>query len=439
MHVLLRKLIDVREEETGALWWAAAFFFLVLMSYYILRPVRDTMGAAHGTGNLSWMFTATVLAMLALNPAFSALVVRFGRSRFIPISYRFFASNLVVFYFLLRGYGGDVPFWLSVVFYVWTAVFNLFVVSIFWAFLSDIFSSPQAKRLYGFIGVGGTLGAISGSSVTAIFVGLIGIPNLMLLSAVLLEAALFAVRRLPDLAKRFPEADRKTSEEAERPIGGKVIAGISHAFRNPYLLAISAYILIYAITNTVLYFAKIDIVARTFADDVSRTSFFAKVDLAVNVATVLTQMFLTGRIIRALGVGLTLGILPVVSILGFGALGMVPTLAVVVVFESIRRAGNYALTRPARETLFTVVTREDRYKAKALIDTFVYRSGDLVGAWYSSGLLEGLALSLGTTSLITAPLAGLWLALAIWLGRQQEQRAEEMGVAPGVPRAVERE
>jgi len=431
VHVLLRRLIDVREGETGALGWAAAYFFLVLMAYYILRPVRDTMGVAGGVENLPWLFTATVLVMLAVNPAFSALVARFGRSRFIPISYRFFAANLLVFYLLLNTSGDPAPVWLGRVFYVWTAVFSLFVVSIFWAFLSDVFSTPQSKRLYGFIGVGGTLGAITGAGVTAFFVGLVGTPNLMLLSAVLLEGSLFAVRRIPLHARRFPDVEVDSAEGKEQPIGGDIMAGISHTFRSPYLLGIAAYILIYTITSTVLYYAKIDIVARTFSEPAAQTAFFAKIDVAVNVATVLTQMFLTGRIIRALGVGLTLGILPAISVVGFAGLGLLPTLGILVAFESLRRAGNYALARPARETLFTVVTREDRYKAKTLIDTFVYRGGDVVGIWYAGGLSAGLGLGLGTMSLVTAPLAGIWLLLGWWLGRKQRERAEERAARTG--------
>lgn len=437
MYPLLEKLINVEREEVAALLASAAYFFFVLAAYYVIRPVRDNMGAAGGVNNLSWLYTATIIAMFIVNPLFSLLVAQLGRYRFVSISYRFFALNLLIFYVLMKVLPAADFVWIGRIFYVWTAVFNLFVVSIFWQFMSDLWHTSQSKRLFGFIGVGGTFGGILGSSLTALLATVLGVANLLLLSALLLETALFLVRRLPDpsgdmrVDMELPTGQKAevhaASIEAERPIGGSPLAGIAHALRSPYMLGIAAYILLYTITTTVIYFQKIDIVARAFTDQNVRTAFFAKVDLAVNVVTVLTQMFLTGRIIKALGVGLTLALLPILSVFGFTGLGFVPTLAVLVVFESLRRAGNYAIARPTRETLYTVLEREDKFKAKAFIDTFIYRLGDALAAWFYPVFgLFGLALS--GIAFATVPLAGIWLVIGLWLGGRQKQIAQEKGI-----------
>ncbi len=427
----LQRMVQIRPGEVGATLWSCAYFFFVLCGYYILRPIRDDMGIAGGVRNLPWLFTGTLLAMLLLNPAFSALVARLTRRRFIAISYRFFMVCLGLFFLLFRYLPESSQVATGRAFYIWTAVFNLFVVSVFWGFAADTFRPEQGRRLFGFLGVGGTLGAICGSGIVAGVAERLEPAWLMLVSIVLLELAVRCSRRAGAAAHLTNDAGTAspglTSPAAPNaPIGGGVLAGISHVLRSPYLLGICAYMLLYTILATFLYFQQASIVEAAFADRGARTALFAKIDLAVNILTVLTQLFLTGRVIRLLGVGLTLALLPVICALGFTGLGIVPGLAAIVLFQVLRRSSNYALARPAREVLYTVMPREDKFKAKNFIDTFVYRGGDQIGAW-SWAFLSWAGVGVAGISFVAVPLALLWAAVAIWLGRKQQ----EMETAPG--------
>jgi len=421
---LLRKAVDVKAAEIRALGLGFTYYFLILSAYYVIRPIRDDFGAAGGIENLPWMFTGTLVTMLIANALFAALVARFSRRRFIPIAYRFFIANLLIFLVLLMTISRGNQVWVGRAFFVWTSVFNLFVVSVFWAFMVDVFSTEQGKRLFGFISIGGTLGAIVGAAITASLVRKLGTLNLLLISAALLELSAQCVRFFPNtFAGPGPSITKKAAEES--PVGGRIWAGIVHNARSPYLLGICAYMLLYAITSTLLYFQQVGIAASAFTDRSARTAFFAQIDLLVNVLTVLVQAFLTGRLLKWFGVGVTLAILPALSVVGFTTMGVVPTLALLVVFLTLRRAGNFAIARPARETLFTVVSREDKYKAKNFIDTVIYRAGDQIGAW-SSPALAWLGLGLTGVSFVAAPIAAIWLFVSLWLGRRQSAMASEI-------------
>jgi AAA family ATP:ADP antiporter len=416
---LRERAVDVKPDELGALGLAFIFHFIVLGSYYVLRPIRDEIGAAGGLENLPWMFTATLLAMLLANALFAAIVARLSRRRFIPIAYRFFILNLALFYVLMRALPAGQQVWVGRAFYVWVSVFNLFVVTVFWAFMTDIFNTEQAKRLFGFIAVGGTLGAIVGGSLTASLVHRLGAANLLVISAVLLECGAWCVRFFPTEFKgEHASAFADETASAERPIGGTLWSGITHAMRSPYLLGICAFMLLHAVTATLVYFQQADITAREFTDRAARTAFFAHLDIWVNAITIVVQIFLAGRLLKWLGVGLTLAMLPALSLVGFLAIGIMPGLGLLAFFQVLRRAMNYALSRPAREVLFTVLRREDKYKAKSFIDTFVYRAGDQIGAW-SYPLLTWLGLGLTGISFVAAPLAAGWCALSLWLGGRQ--------------------
>lgn len=443
----------MRPEEIRALLWSCAYFFCILSAYYILRPLREEMGIAGGVRNLPWLFTGTLVAMLLLHPPFAALVSRLPRLRFVSITYRFFMLNLLIFFVLLKFSTEAQNIWVGRAFFVWISVFNLFIVSVFWAFMADTYNIRQGKRLFGFIGVGGSLGGILGSAITATLAGPVGPVNLLLISVVLLELGVLAVRRLarisdawgapPALAAAVGSAgangDAGDSAAAaggdrEEPIGGSFLAGITHVMRSPYLLGIVAYMLLYTITATFLYFQQAEIVAATFDDRAVRTSFFARLDLLVNILTVGTQLFLTGRIIKLLGVAVTLAILPIMVMIGFTGLGLMPTLAVLATIQVLRRSTNFAVARPTRETLYTVLPREDKYKAKNFIDTFVYRSGDQIGAW-SYALMGWLGLTMVGIAFATVPLAGVWLLVAFWLGRRQTELASEASSAEELPAA----
>ena len=428
VYRLLSRFLDVRVAELRVLGWSWLYIFAVLSAYYILRPIRDEMGVAGGVENLQWLFTGTLVGMLLVNPPFAALVARLPRARFIAIAYRFFIANLLVFVFLMAMASAEQNIWIGRVFFIWTSVFNLFVVSVFWALMVDVFDSEQSKRLFGFIAAGATLGGIVGSSITASLAQHISAPYLLLGSATLLEAAVFSVRRLSrwsDALQRRPAA-----RNGEPAIGGSVLSGLTHAFKSPYLVNVSVYILLYAITSTFLYFEQADIARHSFAERGARTAFFARVDLWVNILTFGAQLFLTGRVLRALGVGLTLATLPALSVLGFGALALRPTLAVLVIYQVLRRAGNFAFARPSREVLFTVVPREDKYKAKSFIDTVIYRAGDQAGAWSYAGL-GFVGLGMTAIAIVAVPLSAAWLLNALWLGRKQEALANaECPTAP---------
>lgn len=429
---ILQRIVDIKEEEVRVLMWSCAYFFCILSAYYIIRPLREEMGVAGGVWNIPWLMTGTLIAMLVVHPPFAWLVSKLPRRQFVTITYRFFMANLLIFFALLKVSTEAQNIWIGRIFYIWTAVFSLFIVSIFWGFMADIFRIGQGKRLFGFIGVGGTLGGIVGSGITAAFAVKLGPVHLLLISVVLLEAGVQSVHRLSKITRdlkggtgdttqtlRLEEVGQEPEPAAEVPIGGGVLDGIRHLVRSPYLLGIAVYMLLYTILSTVLYMQQAGIVERTFVDSAVRTTVFAEIDLAVNVLTLLTQFYLTGRIIKALGIGLTLALVPIVSIIGFTGLGLWPTFAVFVVFQVMRRAGNYAVSRPARETLYTVVSRQDKYKAKNFIDTFVYRSGDLISA-QSQLVLHWLGLSMVAIAFTAVPIAGLWLVVGLWLGRKQK-------------------
>ena len=418
---LLQRACDVREDEVSALLLACGYFFCLLSAWFIMRPIREQMGVAGGSRNLPWLYTGTLIATLVLHPPFAALVARLPRRTFIAISNRFFVANILIFVALFETQSGTNLIWVGRMFFVWTSVFNLFVVSVFWAFMLDVFRTEQAKRLFGLIGVGGTLGAIAGAAATAVLAERIGPMRVLLISAVLLELAVQCVKRLgANRAAAGRAAGPTLPNDGDQVIGGRTLAGITHVFKSPYLLAICAYMLLFTIGSTVLYFQQNQIVGRSFADPATQTAFFAQLDLAVNLLTLVTQLFLTGRLIKAVGVGATLALLPALSVVGFVILGTAPVLAVFVVFQVLRRAGEYAVARPSREVLYTVLSREDKYKAKHFIDTFIYRGGDQVGAWSMAGM-AALGLGLAGTAYVAAPLAALWLLISWYLGRRHAQ------------------
>jgi ATP:ADP antiporter, AAA family len=432
---LLGRVVDVKREELPALAWTWLYFYAVLASYYVIRPISDEAGVAAGVDNLPWLWTGTLIAVSASNPAFGALVARLPRVRFVSLSSRFFALNLIAFFFVLRWATGEENIWLGRVFYVWTAVFNLFVPSVFWAFMTDIFTRDQAKRLFGIISAAGTLGAMTGSMLTATLAQLIPPIFLLFVSAALIELSVLAVRRLARISERLREVGGVSSNE--QIIGGSVVAGIRNAVQSPYMLAISAHMLLFTILSTVLYFQQAEIVDRTFADRAARTVFFARVDLLTNALAFVLQLFAFGQLVKIIGVTLTLAVVPVLSAGGFALLGVYPTVAVVVVFQAVRRATNFALARPTREVLFIVLPREDRYKTKNFIDTFVYRLGDQIGAW-SLAALGAAGFGLIGMAWLSVPISIVWLVNGLWLGHRQEKLAAALpSVATRAPDTVD--
>ena len=423
LHRLLRRVIEVRPAEVSALGWSWLYIFAVLSSYYIMRPIRDQMGVAGGVDNLQWLFLGTLTAMLLLNVPFWYLVKTLPRAQFIAITYRFFAANILLFAVALYWADAQQIVWVGRAFFVWISVFNLFIVSVFWQLMVDIFSSEDGKRLFGFIAAGATIGAIVGSGVTASLARHVPVAVLLIGAALLLEIAVFGVRRLSRQSAKLHT--RPAEQAAETPIGGNVLAGITHPFKSSYLMNVSAFLLLFAITSTFLYFQQAGIVSRSFHDRGAQTAFFASIDLAVNVLTLLVQLFLTGRIVRSFGVGPTLAFLPALTIVGFGVLALLPGIASLMTFQVLRRSSDYAIARPTREVLYTVVPREDRYKAKSFIDTVVYRAGDQVGAWSFTLLSSRLGMGTKEIGFAAVILSAIWLANGLWLGRKQDAMAAE--------------
>ena len=413
-----QRVVEVRPNELRALWLGFAFHFLILTGYYILRPIRDSIAASNRIETLPWMFTATLLAMVLANVLFAAIVARMSRRKFIPLAYGFFIFNLALFFFLMRTSSAAEQIWIGRALYVWVSVFNLFNTAIFWAFMTDLFTVEQGKRLYGMIAVGGSLGAIVGAFITRNYVRDIGPANLLAIAAVMFAIAGTLVRFFPS---GFTERD-KPEEPREEPIGGSVWSGITHIAHSPYLLGLAGTMLFYTLTSTWAYFQQSDLARETLKSGAERTEFLASLEIWVNSITVTIQIFLTGRLLKWFGVGLTLVAMPFVSMVGFVAMGIAPSLGLLAIFQVTRRATAYALLRPSREILFTVLRREDKYKVKSVTDTLIYRVGDQVGAW-SYGGLNALGLGLSSISFIAVPMVVGWCALSIWLGKKQAQLA----------------
>jgi AAA family ATP:ADP antiporter len=407
------KWLRLEPGEGVAVGWAFAYFFLLLASYYILRPLRDEMGIAGGIDKLPWVFTGTFIAMLAAVPLFGLITARLPRRRFLPLVYGFFIVNLLLFH-------GAFQFeaWREVTartFFIWVSVFNLFVVSVFWSFMVDLFTSPQGKRLFGLIAAGGTAGAITGPSLTALLVVPFGPVNLLLLSALLLSGALLCIGQLGRWSAQRSSVPMPAAQE---PLGGSILAGLTLIVRSPYLLGVALFMLLFTTLSTFIYFEQAHIIAQSFASPAGRTRFFALLDLAVNTLTVVTQVLITSRLLTRLGVAGSLALMPLLSALGFALLALTPVLAALAGFQVLRRAGEYAITRPARELLYTVVDRETKYKAKNALDTVVYRGGDALAGWMFAGL-KSLGLGLAAVAWIAVPLALAWAAVAAWLGHRQ--------------------
>jgi len=412
---LLRRLVDVHPGETRALLAGFAYFFCLLSSYYLLRPLRDALGLVGGAGQLQWLFTATFIVMLLLVPVFGLLAQRWPPRRFIALIYRFFAGNILCFAALFAA--GLHELAVSRVFFVWISVYNLFVVSIFWSVLADHFSSAQGRRLFGFIAAGGTAGALAGPALAALLAGSVGVAWLAALAALLLELALQCCRRLQRAAPGGEHATRR-----DHGLGGGVLSGVQLVLRDRYLLGIVVYLLLHSFASTFLYFEQGRIVAAGLADTAARTRLFAGADFAVSCLSIVLQLGVTGRLLRRFGVAAGLALLPLAGIAAFGALAAWPTLMMLVAAQSARRAVDYALSRPAREVLFTVISREAKYKAKSVIETVVYRGGDAVSGWLAA-LAASAGIGPGGMALLwLAPTAG-WLALSAWLARRQERLA----------------
>lgn len=408
MKKRIATFLKAEEHELIPLAWSFLYFFCLLCGYYILRPVREEMAIESGVRNLPSMMTVTFIVLLVSTPLFGWLSARFPRRRLLPIVYLFFAANLLVFYFLMST--GVSPQWVARAFFVWLSVFNLFVVSVFWSFMVDLFSAEQGKRLFGMIAAGGSAGALVGPSVTAVSTYFLPIAHLMLVSAMMLLICVWCIRRLDGWAKaRTPDRE----QEAEAPLGGGILAGMRLAVSSPYLGGIAGYVLLLAMTATVLYLEQAEVVGSLIPSPSERTRLYASIDLSVSALTFLTQAFATNRVpLRA-----ALMLLPCASLIGFALLSWVQTVAVFAALIVVRRVSEYALAKPGREVLFTIVSREEKYKAKNFIDTAMSRGGDATTGWLVTGL-KGLGATAPLMMWLLLPVIALWCWLAWWLSNR---------------------
>jgi AAA family ATP:ADP antiporter len=414
---LLLRIVGARQEERTAFLWSFAYFFALMCSWYLVRPVREVMGVSN-IEKLPWMFASTFFAMLVLVPLYAAVVAKFPREQIIPIVYRFFVVNMLAFWGLLHFWGTSGL--AARAFYVWTSVFNLFVVSVFWSFMAELFTLPQGKRLFGPIAAGGSLGALVGPSLAILLVRRVGPQGLLLLGAACLELATQCTYRLRAWRRR---AQPEAAALSPRPIGGGLWAGIVLVFRRALLCGIAAQTLLTTITATFLYLQQARIVKGAIADPAQQTQLFGKIDLAVNVLAIVMQAFGTSRLVSRLGLGVALAVPAVTNAIASLCLFFSPTVPVLAVFQTLRRASHYGVERPARDALFTATSAEEKYKAKGVLDTLVYRGGDALGSVGYAGLTH-LGLGVSGTALCTLPLCAAWLGVAFFLSRRASLEEE---------------
>ena len=436
------RIFNIRRAEFPLAALAAAFYFCVLCGYFFVRPVRDAMGVARGMGELYWLFGVTVVSSLILVLLFGGVVARMDRRRFIPVAYGFVVVCLFAFAGLLvvdaqagggligSGSESGLARGVGYTFYVWLSAINLFINSIFWAFMVDLFSVEQGKRMFAFIGIGGTTGALAGGWATnriSAFTESVYLPvGLMVIGAAFFVMAIILMLTLDRRAARSKHS--RLGEAAASPaaasgpsgIGGNFWDGATAVVRSPYLLGIALWIMFMAISNTLIYFTQANIILNRSDTFSQLVGSYALMDALTQTATLITQIFITTRLIRKLGVGWTLAILPLVTLAGFAVLAIWPIFGVMAVFQAVHRATRYAISRPSRETLFSVVPPAERYKAKPVVDVFLYRFGDLAGTGIQVVLsaLGNLALMVGAT----VPFAAVWCALSVSLGRAQTRR-----------------
>jgi len=411
--------------EKAVLWLGATWFFFVLFGYYVLRPIREQISSTYGTVNLSKLFVATFVAMLVAIPTYSFLVGKFHRSRLVPSIYLLFMLNLIMFWAGMNYLPAESQIWVARAFFVWISVYGLFIVSFFWSVIGDMLSTGQGRRIFGYIAGGGTIGGLVGSQVAAQLVGKIGVANLLLIPVGLLSIALVVYWFLERLTARLnPDADLKASGKAT---GGNPFAGFTAVLKSRYLLAICCYGLLLATCGTTVYFQQSEIVSSAYEHlgeelaKEAKTQYFANINFAVSLATLLLQLVIVGLLMKYAGLGITLSVLPIAYVIGISCLAIWPSIEVLAVITVMGRAAEYGIANPGREVLFTSVNREERYKAKSFIDTIVRRGGDsAVGSIYQ-GLRETAGFAMTTLSWFVIPIAVAWAGLGLYIGKENKR------------------
>lgn len=413
INKFLKTASRIEEREIKAVIFSFLFVVVLMSAYYILRPVRDAMASDWTDAEVSWLWTINFFISTAIVALYGLMVSKFRFRLLVPVMYGIFAGSFVIFYFLASI--SDDRTIIDKAFYVWVSVFSLFHISVFWSFMSELFSKEQSGRLFGIIAVGASVGGLIGPSITAFFSVSLGTDNLMLIASMMLLIPIpiiFYLQTLKVTDLNNEELDLTTPNQS---IGGSPFAGFKMFFSNPYLLSIGLFIFLYTGISSFVYFEL-----KNLLSDLSRSErsvIWAQMDLAVNILAISAGLFATSRIVTRFGMPLTIALVPVMICIGLLVLAISPFLGVVVMLQIIRRAGNYAVTRPAREMLFTLVDQETRFKAKPVIDIVAYRGGDMLMAWLFTGLTQGLGLGLAAVAAFGAGMAALWSLVGIYLGR----------------------
>lgn len=411
---LVEGITDIRTNEVKATVLSFLFVFTLMLAYYILRPVRDAMASDWSDAEVSQLWTLNFFISTGLVALYGGIVSKIRFSRIVPGVYVFFAISFVLFFMSMKSTNDVVLIEKS--FYVWISVFAMFHLSVFWSFMSDIFTKDQAKRLFATIAAGASAGALLGPMIPTLFVEYIGVYTLILIAATLLFVPIPLIIILAKLKYTALENASQDSETKDFSIGGNPLNGFKSFFSNPYLLAIGAFILLYTMISTFVYFEQKNLLAAY--DRTSRTQILGGIDWIVNLLTFGVAFFATSKLVKTMGMGVTLASIPLLVGAGILILAFAPVIVVLLALQVCRKAGNYAVTKPAREMLFTEVSKEDRFKAKPVIDVVVYRGGDTITAWLFTGLTEGLGLGLSAIGVIGAAIAAIWAALGFNLGKR---------------------
>ncbi len=414
---LLKRVSRIEAHEVNATLSSFLFVVILMSAYYILRPVRDAMASDWSDAEVSWLWTINFFISTAVVALYGVAVSRFRFQLLVPTVYGFFALTFVVFYVAASGSVDRIL--IDKAFYVWVSVFSLLHISVFWSFMSDLFNKEQAGRLFGIIAAGASVGGLIGPAIPSFFSESLGTDNLMLIASGMLLLPIPIIFYLQSLKSSALHNEDFISQNAPAKIGGNPFAGFKLFFSNPYLLAIALFIFLYTGISSFVYFELKNLLADFSRPE--RTAVWAQMDLAVNTLSIATGLFATGRIMSKFGMPVTIALVPVLICIGLIVIAISPVMAVVVGLQILRRAGNYAVTRPAREMLFTRVDRETRFKAKPVIDIVAYRGGDTIMAWLFTGLTQGLGLGLASVALVGAGIAALWTLVALYLGRWFER------------------
>ena len=411
---IIYKAARIKPNELRATLLSFGFVFLLMTAYFILRPLRDAMSSDWSDPELSWLWTSTFFFSFIAVTLYSAIISRVKLKYVVPGVYIFFSLSFISFY-LLAAVIPD-PDFLNKCFYVWLSVFSLFHVSVFWSFISNLFSTEQAPRLFSFIASGASIGAIIGPAIPIMFAGDLGVMNLLLIAAGILLLPIPIINQLESLKVAELGNKNLNIEAPNKRLEKNILSGFLTFIKDPYLVAIGVFILLYVAMNTFIYFEL-----RKFLIDFdrdTRTQIWASIDLVVNLLAITTAIFATSRIAIRFGMPLTLAMIPLLMIFGWMAVAVSPILFVLIGLQIIRRAGNYAITKPGREMLFTMVSNEARYKAKPVIDIVIYRGGDMVTAWFYTLLTASFGFGLNIIALIAACLAAVWASTGVYLGRK---------------------